>query len=206
MWSVGVKVRAGKHASGTSGAPVDLAVEAADQAGLPLMAHIDEPPPGRSEVLPRLRKGDILTHCFRPFPNAPVFGSGAVRPDMHLARERGVIFDIGHGMGSFDFDVARTMLREGLGRDVISSDVHLLSIDGPAFDMLVCMSKMSGTGHVVPGCAEGVDGTPGRSDCLSRPWPVGRRWAGRYRDIRRAAGTCQFLRFHRRGTGRRARD
>ena len=144
---VGVKVRAGKHASGTSGiAPVDLAVEAADQAGLPLMAHIDEPPPGRSEVLPRLRKGDILTHCFRPFPNAPVFASGAVRPDMHLARERGVIFDIGHGMGSFDFEVARTMLKEGLGPDVISSDVHLLSIDGPAFDMLVCMSKMMALG------------------------------------------------------------
>ena len=71
------------------------------------MAHIDEPPPGRSEVLPRLRKGDILTHCFRPFPNAPIFASGAVRPDMRLARERGVIFDIGHGMGSFDFRACR---------------------------------------------------------------------------------------------------
>ncbi|MDQ6433777.1 amidohydrolase/deacetylase family metallohydrolase [Mesorhizobium sp. LHD-90] len=144
---VGVKVRAGKHASGTSGiAPVDLAVEAADQAGLPLMAHIDEPPPGRSEVLPRLRRGDVLTHCFRPFPNAPVFASGAVRPDMHLARERGVIFDIGHGMGSFDFDVARAMLKEGLAPDVISSDVHLLNVDGPAFDMMVCMSKMLALG------------------------------------------------------------
>ncbi|RUT95081.1 amidohydrolase/deacetylase family metallohydrolase, partial [Mesorhizobium sp. M7A.T.Ca.TU.009.02.1.1] len=117
---VGVKVRSGKHAGGTSGiAPVDLALEAADQAGLPLMAHIDEPPPGRSEVLPRLRKGDILTHCFRPFPNSPVFASGAVRPDMRLARERGVIFDIGHGMGSFDFAVARAMLEEGLAPDVI---------------------------------------------------------------------------------------
>ncbi|MEO5756460.1 MAG: amidohydrolase/deacetylase family metallohydrolase [Mesorhizobium sp.] len=140
---VGVKVRSGRHAGGTSGiAPVDLALEAADQAGLPLMAHIDEPPPGRSEVLPRLRRGDILTHCFRPFPNAPVFASGAVRPDMRLARERGVIFDIGHGMGSFDFAVARAMLAEGLAPDVISSDVHLYCVDGPAFDILVCMSKL----------------------------------------------------------------
>lgn len=144
---VGVKVRAGKHASGTSGiAPVDLALEAADQVGLPLMAHIDEPPPGRSEVLPRLRRGDVLTHCFRPFPNAPVFASGTVRPDMRLARERGVIFDIGHGMGSFDFEVARTMLKEGLAPDVISSDVHLYCVDGPAFDMLVCMSKLMALG------------------------------------------------------------
>jgi len=133
---VGVKVRSGKHAGGTSGiAPVDLALEAADQAGLPLMAHIDEPPPGRSEVLPRLRKGDILTHCFRPFPNAPVFASGAVRPDMRLARERGVIFD-----------VARAMLKDGLAPDVISSDVHLYCVDGPAFDILVCMSKLLALG------------------------------------------------------------
>ncbi|RWC18939.1 MAG: amidohydrolase/deacetylase family metallohydrolase, partial [Mesorhizobium sp.] len=144
---VGVKVRSGRHAGGTSGiAPVDLALEAADQAGLPLMAHIDEPPPGRSEVLPRLRRGDILTHCFRPFPNAPVFASGAVRPDMRLARERGVIFDIGHGMGSFDFEVAKAMLAEGLAPDVISSDVHLYCVDGPAFDILVCMSKLLALG------------------------------------------------------------
>src|SRR5690606_2505565 len=145
--AVGMKVRAGKHASGTSGiAPVDLALEAADQAGLPLMAHIDQPPPGRSEVLPRLRRGDILTHCFRPFPNAPVFASGAVRPDMRLARERGVIFDIGHGMGSFDFSVARAMLAEGLSPDVVSRDVHLYFLDGPPFDILVCMSKLMALG------------------------------------------------------------
>lgn len=144
---VGVKVRSGRIAGGTSGiAPVDIALEAADKIGLPLMAHIDEPPPGRSEVLPRLRRGDVLTHCFRPFPNAPVFASGAVRPDMRLARERGVIFDIGHGMGSFDFEVAKLMLREGLAPDVISSDLHLYCVDGPAFDILVCMSKLMALG------------------------------------------------------------
>ena len=144
---VGVKVRSGRIAGGNSGiAPVDIAIEAADQAGLPVMAHIDEPPPGRSEVLPRLRRGDVLTHCFRPFPNAPVFASGAVRPDMRLARERGVIFDIGHGMGSFDFSVAKAMLAEGLAPDVISSDVHLYCVDGPAFDLLVCMSKLMALG------------------------------------------------------------
>jgi dihydroorotase len=144
---VGVKVRSGRIAGGTSGiAPVDIALEAADAVGLPLMTHIDEPPPGRSQVLPRLRKGDVLTHCFRPFPNAPIFASGAVRPDMRLARERGVIFDIGHGMGSFDFEVARAMLKEGLAPDVISSDVHLYCVDGPSFDMLVCMSKLQALG------------------------------------------------------------
>lgn len=140
---VGVKVRSGRIAGGTSGiAPVDIALEAADKAGLPVMAHIDEPPPGRLEVLDRLRPGDVLTHCYRPFPNAPVDGAGRIRSDMHEARSRGIIFDIGHGMGSFDFSVARTMIADGFAPDVISSDLHLFCVDGPAFDLLVCMSKM----------------------------------------------------------------
>lgn len=144
---VGMKVRAGRNASGTSGiAPVDLAVEAADKLQLPLMTHIDFPPPGRSEVIARLRAGDILTHCFRPFPNSPVDGAGLIRDDARDARARGVVFDIGHGMGSFDFDVARTMIKGGFTPDVVSSDVHILSIDGPAFDILVCLSKLLALG------------------------------------------------------------
>jgi dihydroorotase len=140
---VGMKVRSGHVAGGTSGiAPVDLAVEAADKLQLPLMTHIDYPPPGRSEVIARLRPGDILTHCFRPFPNAPIDGAGNVRSDAREARARGVIFDIGHGMGSFDFDVARAMIKDGFVPDVISSDVHMFCADGPAFDILVCMSKL----------------------------------------------------------------
>ena len=140
---VGMKVRSGRIAGGTSGiAPVDLAVEAADKLQLPLMTHIDYPPPGRSEVIARLRPGDILTHCFRPFPNAPIDGAGLVREDAKAARARGVVFDIGHGMGSFDFEVAETMLAAGYAPDVVSSDVHLFCADGPAYDVLVCLSKL----------------------------------------------------------------
>ncbi|MBN9023155.1 MAG: amidohydrolase/deacetylase family metallohydrolase [Rhizobiales bacterium] len=140
---VGMKVRSGRIAGGTSGvAPVDLAVEAADKLQLPLMTHIDFPPPGRSEVIARLRPGDILTHCFRPFPNAPIDGAGLVREDAKAAKARGVVFDIGHGMGSFDFEVAETMLKAGYAPDVVSSDVHLFCADGPAYDVLVCLSKL----------------------------------------------------------------
>ena len=104
---VGMKVRSGRIAGGTSGiAPVEVALEAADKLQLPLMTHIDFPPPGRSEVIGRLRPGDILTHCFKAFPNSPIDGAGLVREDARAARARGVIFDIGHGMGSFDFEVA----------------------------------------------------------------------------------------------------
>jgi dihydroorotase len=138
----GVKVRVGRNAGGASGAaPLDIALEVAEETGLPVMAHLDHPPPSRLEVLSRLRRGDILTHCFRPFPNAPVHGDGRIREEVVEARRRGVIFDIGHGGGSFGFRTAEAMLEAGFLPDVISSDVHTLSINGPAFDQLVTMSK-----------------------------------------------------------------
>jgi dihydroorotase len=138
----GVKVRVGRNAGGASGiAPLDIALEVAEETGLPVMAHLDNPPPSRLEVLARLRRGDVLTHCFRPFPNAPVQGDGEIREEVLEARRRGVIFDIGHGSGSFGFRTAEAMLAAGFQPDVISSDVHALSINGPAFDQLVTMSK-----------------------------------------------------------------
>jgi dihydroorotase len=138
----GIKVRVGFHASGNSGlVPLDIARQVADQVNMPLMVHIDYPPPTLPDVLARLRKGDILTHCFRPFPNSPATSAGGVIPEVLDARKRGVIFDIGHGMGSFSFATARTMLKNNFMPDCISSDVHALCIDGPAYDLLTTMSK-----------------------------------------------------------------
>src|ERR1700722_19783344 len=92
---VGVKVRVGRSAGGASGvAPLDIALDVAEEVGLPVMAHLDHPPPSRLEVLSRLRRGDIITHCFRPFPNAPVWNDGRIRDEVTEARARGVIFDI----------------------------------------------------------------------------------------------------------------
>jgi dihydroorotase len=139
---VGIKVRVGRHASGTSGiVPLEIALEVANEVGLPLMAHIDHPPPSYEEVIQRLRPGDILTHAFRPFPNAPVGPQGTVKREVLEARGRGVRFDIGHGRGSFAFKTARAMLANGFLPDTISSDVHALCIDGPAFDQVTTMSK-----------------------------------------------------------------
>jgi dihydroorotase len=139
---VGSKVRVGRHASGTMGIlPLEAALEVAEETGLPLMAHIDEPPPTYAEVVDRLRPGDVLTHAFRPFPNAPCTADGGVRAAVISGRERGVLFDIGHGMGSFAFKTARIMLANGFSPDTISSDVHALCIDGPAHDLVTTMSK-----------------------------------------------------------------
>ena len=165
---VGIKVRIGAHASGPSGiAPLDVAQDVADRTGLPLMVHIDEPPPSYSDVVARLRKGDILTHCFRPYPNAPCHGDGRVRDAVLAARERGVIFDIAHGMGSFSWDSARKMDAAGFRPDVISSDIHAFCINGPAHDNLNVMTKFLALGWSVKDVIAAASISPAR--VLSRP-------------------------------------
>jgi dihydroorotase len=98
----------------------------------------------------RLRPGDVLTHCFRPFPNAPVHADGRVREAVLAARARGVLFDIGHGMGSFSWDTARKMVAAGFWPDTISSDVHAMCVDGPAHDLLRTMTKFLALGMPLP--------------------------------------------------------
>ena len=142
---VGVKLRVGANTSAGE-APLDIALAAAEELGLPLMTHIDRPPPTIQSVVSRLRPGDILTHCSRPIPNAPVRPDGSLRDEYSAARARGVIFDVGHGSGSFGFKTARALLAAGFMPDTISSDVHARSIDGPAFNLLVTMSKFLNLG------------------------------------------------------------
>jgi len=139
---IGIKVRVGRHASGDQGmTPFNYAMQVAEEVGMPLMAHIDEPPPSYEEVIDALRPGDVLTHCFRPFPNSPATAQGTVKQAVLRARERGVLFDVGHGRGSFAFKTARAMLANGFLPDTVSSDVHQLCINGPAFDLVTTMSK-----------------------------------------------------------------
>jgi dihydroorotase len=165
---VGIKVRLGRTASGTAGiVPLDVAEQVADETGLPMMVHIDEPPPSYEAVVDRLRPGDILTHCFRPFPNAPVDGRGKVKPALLAARRRGVLFDVGHGMGSFSWKVARAMLVEGFLPDTISSDVHALCIDGPAYDQVTTLSKFLALGVPLPAVI--AASTANAAKALGRP-------------------------------------
>ena len=164
----GIKVRVGFHASGNSGlVPMDIAREVAERVGMPMMVHIDHPPPTLPEVLKRMREGDVLTHCFRPFPNTPVTADGRVHPAVLDARQRGIVFDIGHGMGSFSFATARVMMDNGFLPDCISSDVHALCIDGPAFDLLTTLSKFLCLGMPLREVVRAATENPARA--LKRP-------------------------------------
>jgi dihydroorotase len=64
-----------------------IARQAAERLGMSMMVHIDEPPPTLDEVLALMRPGDVLTHCFRPFPNTPATADGRVEPFVREARE-----------------------------------------------------------------------------------------------------------------------
>jgi dihydroorotase len=108
-----------------------MALEVADEVGMPLMCHIDHPPPSYEDVVEALRPGDILTHAFRPFPNTPCNAQGAIKPVVLEARKRGVIFDIGHGKGSFAFKTARAMLAGGFEPDTISSGHDYVKVPLP---------------------------------------------------------------------------
>jgi dihydroorotase len=144
---IGVKVRIGGIVTGDLGlGALELALEAAEAVGLPLMTHIGHPPPSYSAVVDMLRPGDILTHCYRPDPNSAIGEDGKVLDAVKEARKRGVLFDIAHGMGAFGYDTAEAALKDGFKPDLISSDVHVIAIEGPGFDLLHTMSKLLNCG------------------------------------------------------------
>ena len=144
---VGVKVRIGGIVTGDLGlGALELALEAAEAVNLPLMTHIGGPPPSYADVVAMLRPGDILTHCYRPDPNSAIGEDGRILKEVLAARERGVLFDIAHGMGAFGFETTEAALRAGFPPDLISSDVHVIAVEGPGYDLLHTMSKLLNCG------------------------------------------------------------
>ena len=129
-------------------ASVDRAVEAAELSGT--RAMIDFQPnhpdsPYKDLVLKHMRAGDIHTHVFaRHFPT--VDADGKVYDYMRRARENGVLFDVGHGAGSFWFRNGVRAIRDGFPPDTISTDMHTASVRGPALSMLHVMSKFLNMG------------------------------------------------------------
>jgi len=148
---IGVKVRIGGPVTGELGlGALELALEAANAVKLPLMTHIGTAPPSYADVVSMLRPGDILTHCFRPAPNSALGEDGKVLKAVREARERGVLFDIAHGMGAFGYETTEAALRQNFLPDLISSDVHVIAVEGPGYDLLHTMSKLLNCGLSLP--------------------------------------------------------
>ena len=149
--ALGVKVRIDRNTTrGTGIAPLINAREAADRCELPLMVHISYGPPEVANVMDYLKPNDILTHCFTGGDMRIIDENGKLRDEVKQVWDKGVILDIGHGAGSFSFETAEAMMSEGLKPDVISSDIHQISILGPMFDMPTCLSKFMLLGMSFP--------------------------------------------------------
>jgi dihydroorotase len=136
---VGVKVRIGIMSGSNGLAALEHALEAAEACKRPVMVHISKTAPTR-EVLRRLRPGDILTHCFQGRGDG-LLANGDVIPEAAEARERGIVFDVGHGCGSFSWDTAKRSFEHSFYPDTISTDLHRFSIERWCIDMPTTMSK-----------------------------------------------------------------
>jgi len=146
---LGLKVRESQSVVGSNGLePLRRAIKAAEESGTGarVMCHIGDAPGELSALLDMLRPGDILTHAYSGAGNNTV-QNGVVLPAALAARARGVIVDVGHGAGSFDFTVAERALDQGFGPDTISSDIHALSGNAPSEPFLPnVMSKFLALG------------------------------------------------------------
>lgn len=140
--TVGVKVRQGKMQVGDNGVePLKLAVEAAERAQTSVMCHIGAGVP-LPEILRHLRPGDVITHCFQGNGDNIIDEKGRIIPEAWKAREDGIIFDVGHGAGSFHYEVAQRAMEQGFISDVISTDLHTGNINGPVYDLPTTLSKL----------------------------------------------------------------
>ena len=142
---VGVKTA---HFSGPEWAPVERAVEAGTIASVPVMVDFGtnrEERPLAELVTKKLRPGDIYTHVYSGLRNEQL-ASGEVNPALFEGRKRGVIFDVGHGGGSFLWRVAIPAMKAGFVPDSISTDLHIGSMNSGMKDMLNVMDKFLAMG------------------------------------------------------------
>ena len=158
--ALGAKVRMSENVIAKHGTePLKRAILACEQSGTPakIMCHIGGVESGAlmSQILDLLRPGDILTHSYSGAPNIAgaftnIVQDGKLLPAALAAKQRGVIFDVGHGGGSFDYTVAEVAIPGGCGPDTISSDLHAVSGNTPGMPYLPwVMSKFMGLGFTL---------------------------------------------------------
>jgi len=147
---VGIKVRLTDNIVGPNDlVALDRAIEAGEELQKPVMIHVGGSVNQFEQFMEKLRPGDIVTHSFTGRPHGILDNNNKVVDAAWDALKRGVIFDVGHGAGSFSFPVAEACLEQGLGPGTVSSDVHRYNIRGPVFDLLTTLSKYIHLGYSI---------------------------------------------------------
>jgi dihydroorotase len=158
--AIGVKVRMSENVIAKHGTePLKRAILACEKAGTgaKIMVHIGgvETRELMTQILDLLRPRDVLTHAYSGAPNIAgaftnIVQDGKLIPAALAAKQRGVIFDVGHGGGSFDYTVAEAAIAQGCPPDTISSDIHVFSGNTPGMPYLTwVMSKFLGLGYTL---------------------------------------------------------
>jgi dihydroorotase len=158
--ALGTKVRMSENVIAKHGTePLKRAIAACERSatGAKVMCHIGgvETVELMSQILDLLRPGDILTHSYSGAPNISgaftnIVQDGKLLPAALAAKQRGVIFDVGHGGGSFDYTIAEVAIPGGCAPDTISSDIHVFSGNTPGMPYLPwVMSKFMGLGFTL---------------------------------------------------------
>ena len=158
----GVKVRASSNVGGPfTDRALQIAREIADRVRLPLMVHLGPAPSSVTRILEALGRGDILTHAFTGWPGNTIMQDGVVRAEARAARERGVMFDVGHGASGLSFEVLRQAIDAGFAPDTISSDLHAYSVT-QVVDLPSVMSKCLASGMSLARVLEATTLVPAR--------------------------------------------
>lgn len=138
----GVKVRMSRSIVGDNGIqPLLLAKRAAEAVKMPIMVHVGNTPMPLADILGEMRRGDILTHCFHGSENGILDNQGNILDAVSEAVKKGVNLDVGHGRGSFSFNVAEKALAQGVSPQTISSDLHHYNVFGPVYNLATTVSK-----------------------------------------------------------------
>ena len=165
---VGIKARIDPATTrGVGIAALKLARELADAVALPLMVHVGNAPPHLSEIIPLLRPGDILTHALTGNANRIVDEKGNLLDFVRAAWDAGLVIDVAHGAGSFSYHSAEAVIKEGRLPDVISTDIHQLSVQGPMYDLPTTLSKFLNLGLSLADVIERATSRP--ASVLRRP-------------------------------------
>lgn len=160
---VGLKARASASVVGNMGLlPIQRAAYLAKEIKRPLMVHVGNYPPALTQVLELLDKNDIVTHAFHGKRGGILTEQDAVIPQALAARERGVLFDVGHGVASFSFEVFKKALAEGFDCDLISTDLHEQNYQGPVYNLAAVLSKVMGCGESLEDAIHKCTAAPAR--------------------------------------------
>ncbi len=160
----GVKVRIGSETIRHEGIiPLKKASEVARKTDLPLMVHVGGTPPHLKDMVDYFEKGDIITHAFNGRGNNDLWDSdGNPKPALELLLNKGVILDVGHGGGSFDFDVFEKAYSKGLPKILCGSDLHKGSEKKCVYNMGTLLSKLYGCGMTLEDLIYGVTSGPAK--------------------------------------------